>query len=840
MTPDEWQRVREVLASALDLPAARRSAFLDQACGGDAALRREVESLIAADASAAAFLPTGGVSEPPAALPPLAPGTALGPYVIGELLGAGGMGEVYRARDDRLAREVAVKVLPPSSAGDPERQRRFDEEARAAGTLNHPNVLAVYDVGHHGSVRYVVSELLEGETLRARLRRGPVPLAEALDLARQMAAGLAAAHGKGIVHRDLKPENLFLTREGRLKILDFGLAKRTLEPQALSGADTRSAHTRPGVMLGTAAYMSPEQARGEAADPRSDVFAFGAVLYEMLAGRPAFAHDSIAETLSAVLRDDPPPLAVPAEVDALLRRCLSRRAPDRYAGAEELVDALASPMAAPPARPRAVAVLPFRDLAGSESGHFGLGLADATITELARLKSLVVRPTSAVLPYTGGAADLRAAGRELDVDAVVEASFQRAGDRLRVTVQVVDVREARPLWAGKIETSPADVFAVQDEVASAIARALEVELQPSPRGAAAGPRADVYELYMRGKLHLYRETLPDFVAAIDWFEKARAADAGFALAYAGLATAYVRMADEYQPEGDWYVRAQALCARALELQPGLPEARYTRALMLWSPPGGFEHAAAMRELLAALRAQPGLEEAHVRLSTILWHVGLLEPARRHITRALEINPAHLWARQHLASCEYQAGRYADCRELAAELRDPMPSYWVYYLHVHSLLRLGQTAAALASLDRMTHEVAPGTTHSIRALMAALDGDAATSLREAEQAERSRKQYIHYHHAQYDMACAQAVLGRGQEAVAWLARAARNGYPCASLFQADPLLVSLRGLPEFERLLAELRAECAGYERIYAELAPTSATPGRIAPAGPEGPPPARP
>jgi len=285
----------------------------------------------------------------------------LGPYEILASLGAGGMGEVYRARDERLGREVAVKVLPPNYSADSDRLRRFEQEAKAAGALNHPNLVAVFDAGQHEGNPYVVFELLDGVTLRQRLGPGPLPVRKAVDYADQIASGLAAAHEKGIVHRDLKPENLFVTRDGRVKILDFGLAKLRPEleptPRRAEGA-TVSAATGAGLVLGTVGYMSPEQVKGDAADPRSDIFSFGVVLYEMLSGRRAFGGDTAAEVMNAILKDDPPELAkpeIPPGLERVVRRCLEKRPEERFQSARDIAFALEAVSAAPAAgRPSSV------------------------------------------------------------------------------------------------------------------------------------------------------------------------------------------------------------------------------------------------------------------------------------------------------------------------------------------------------------------------------------------------------------------------------------------------------------------------------------------------------
>ena len=341
MTPEQWQRVREVLAEALTLRPEDRPTFLNRACASDHFLRREVETLLcAADEVRSNFLQS---SQPQVALPL---GAKVGEYEIQRIVGSGGMGEVYQARDGRLGRDVAIKVLPALRSRDPERLRRFEQEARAAAALNHPNILAVFQMGMHSGAPYIVSELLEGGTLREQLARGPMSLRKAIDCGAQIARGLAAAHEKGIAHRDLKPENLFLTRDGRVKILDFGLAKLT-QPQLSSdsGGPTLTQGTEPGVVMGTVGYMSPEQVSGRKIDHRTDIFAFGAILFEMLTGKRAFQKPTAAETMTAILNEDPPGISqlvqtVPPALQRIVQRCLEKNPEQRFQSASDLGFAL--------------------------------------------------------------------------------------------------------------------------------------------------------------------------------------------------------------------------------------------------------------------------------------------------------------------------------------------------------------------------------------------------------------------------------------------------------------------------------------------------------------------
>ncbi len=337
MTPERWQQIRDVLAKALELAPGDRPAFLNGACSSDQSLRREVETLLASsDDVRSSFLQSS------APRVTLMPGTKLGEYEVKSLLGSGGMGEVYRARDSRLGRDVAIKVLPSSLSADSDRLRRFEQEARAAAALSHPNILAVFQMGTYEGAPYLVSELLEGETLREQIKRGRLSMRKAIDYGVQIARGLAAAHEKGIVHRDLKPENLFVTKDGRVKILDFGLAKLTQSGSEQTAAKVAEG-TEPGVVMGTVGYMSPEQVRGQTADHRTDIFALGAILYEMLAGKRAFQKAISADTMSAVLNEDPPAISqanIPPALQNVVHRCLEKSPEQRFQSATDLGFAL--------------------------------------------------------------------------------------------------------------------------------------------------------------------------------------------------------------------------------------------------------------------------------------------------------------------------------------------------------------------------------------------------------------------------------------------------------------------------------------------------------------------
>ncbi|HKC23966.1 MAG TPA: hypothetical protein VKF32_04445, partial [Thermoanaerobaculia bacterium] len=551
-------------------------------------------------------------------------------------------------------------------------------------------------------------------------------------------------------------------------------------------------------------------------------------------GRRAFRGGSAVETMSAILREDPLPSggtfsASPA-LERLLRRCLEKEPDQRFGSARDLAFALEALAGGSPKelekpsaeRRRSVAVLPFRPLSRDpETAHLGLGLADATITELALFRSLVARPTSAILKYEDRPVDPREAGRELGVDAIVDGTFQRAGSRLRVTVQLVDVEDGRPLWGQKIDSALDDVFRMQDEVSRKVAEALEVELTPSDERRlvrAARPAGAAHELWVKGRVHLLRDTIEDVNAAIDLFEKARDADPGLAVAWASLADSYVRLAFSFDPKGDWYPRAEEACARALAIDPSLPEARYVKARIAWSPHGGFQHATAIRELAAVLAERPSMIEACQRFSIVLLHTSMFDEGRRSIEDALAIDPADEISGEHLGFAAYLDTRFEEAVRITERSAELMPSPWAYHDVALALLQTGRSERALEVSESASRRF-PGDAllHAARGLVAARRGDEARARKQLELVADHPDSFGHYHHTQHEVACIHALLGEADEAMRWLTDAARNGFPCHAFFERDPLLASLRPDPRFGALMAELRSECDGYRALYAEL-----------------------
>jgi serine/threonine protein kinase len=615
------------------------------------------------------------------------------------------MGEVYRARDVRLGRDVAIKVLPADVSEDPERLNRFEKEARAASALNHPNVVSVYDVGREGAVSYIAMELVEGQSLRELVATDLPPLRKALQIAAQIADGLAKAHSVGIVHRDLKPENVMVSKDGFVKILDFGLAKLTRPESAkalLSEMPTATRATEPGIALGTVGYMSPEQVRGLPVDSRSDIFAFGAILYEMLIGRRAFRGDSPADTLSAILKEEPPELSrvgteFPPALERVVRRCIEKNREERFESARDLAFALreAGNLSMPsqasraPARQRirrlpawalvlvgvvavlaalligdvgglrrrlsrgatatrieSIAVLPLANLSGDpQQEYFADGMTEELISDLAKISALRVTSRTSVVRYKSSSKSLPEIAKELGVDAVVEGSVTRAGSQVKITAQLIDAVKDRHLWADPFQRELKDVLALQGEVARAIAGEIGVRLTPQERSRLADKKTvnpEAYEAYLKGQYHLFRRTASDAQKSLEYFQQAVEKQPDYALAYAGIAVAYEQAAGSTQSllsPKEAFPRAKVAAMRAVELDSTLAEAY---ASLAWS---SFifdrDWTTAESQFQRALRLNTNYPMAHENYAMFLSRMGRFDEAIREMKRGQELDPLSL-------------------------------------------------------------------------------------------------------------------------------------------------------------------------------------------------------
>ena len=525
-------------------------------------------------------------------------GTKIGRYVLRTLLGAGGMGEVYLGDDLQLRRKVALKLLPADVAVDKDRLKRFRNEALAASSLNHPNILTVYEIGSEREHHFIVTEFVEGESLRRYLEHTTLGFREILDIAAQVTAALAASHVAGVVHRDIKPENIMIRPDGYVKVLDFGLAKLTEAQDVamdLEAETIQEVKTQPGVIMGTVNYMSPEQARGFDIDARSDIWSLGVVIYEMVSRSAPFAGQTKNDVLASVLMTEPPPLShpsakVPSELQRIVKKALRKDKEDRYSTAKELLvdlknlqhDLASENKTEPAEEVKSVAILPFKNLMNDSSlSFYEFSLADAVITELLRLRSLIVRPSSAIARYIGQTKDPLEAARELRVNAVVAASFLHSAARIRVTAQLLDVATGRVLWADRIDSDAGDIIAVQDIIAQRIVDGLQLKLNSEEHVDLAGhvtTNAAAYEEYLRGRdrvgKYVYHTVAnEDVEAAIRHFHRALELDPKFALAYCALGGCHIQRILKTAGRAEDLVLARNAFERALALDPEIREAQ---------------------------------------------------------------------------------------------------------------------------------------------------------------------------------------------------------------------------------------------------------------------------
>jgi serine/threonine-protein kinase len=812
-------------------------------------------------------------------LPILNPGTTLGRYQIRSLLGAGGMGEVYLAWDPRLDRRVALKLLPDAVASDPDRMMRFAQEAKAASGLNHPNIITIYEIDRSESTSFIATEFIDGSTLRERMRAQPITPSEVLNVAVQVAAALTAAHANGIVHRDIKPENVIIRNDGIVKVLDFGLAKLTGQgsPEGVDGDAATRAHlkTVSGLVMGTATYMSPEQARGQQVDARTDIFSLGVVLYELLTGRLPFGGSSFYEIIAAVLSErEASPVSsyssgIPAELERIVAKALRKNREERYQTTKDLLLDLQSlrqrlelekthpasvsrdqevisarnpsrmplgilgvvcgllvlvggaigyrwwrqaPVPGPP-EINSLAVLPLKSLDAGEN-YLGLGIADAAIRRVSQTGRLIVRPTSAVRRYLNDDTDALTAAKQLGVDSVLEGSLQRAGDRLRVSVNLLRCSDGKSLWTDSFDIPMADIFSVQDTVAQQVASRLRLQMDASQQAQltkryTSNPVA--YEFYLKGAYTFdqrMRDPAKMVASAISYYKQAIEADPNFALAHAQLAYAYAHLAVFMEPtQPAWVAHAKEEIDRAQELDPQLADTHLARFQLLFSEFEDYQGEAAAREALLANKLNPNV--GHGELAYIYSHLGLEDLAARELARALEIDPTSEDAKNTTLLIYEAQARYDD---YAAD-RSVRGDGRMEALHSMANGRLDDAQKAID--DWSAKQPDSSSLLPTKALLLAARGNfhAAEAQVPIVLARHPLKDPL-YHHAAYDIACIYALEGKSAEAVRWLRESAVSGFHLYPRYTRDVFLDRIRQSPEFIHFLAEMKAENDRYRHEF--------------------------
>ena len=803
--PGQWPEISRVFAAAAALEGSSRQAYLDSACQHDPGVRAAVDSLLDAHNNAGSFGATPLFATSPA-VKRLSPGSQLGPFQIESLLGAGGMGEVYRAFDTKLHRAVAIKVLPDFFAQDATRLARFEEEARALAALNHPHVGAIYGLEESAGVVALVLELVEGPTLAERLVAGPLPFAEVVRIARQLAEGLEAAHKRGIVHRDLKPANIKITPDGNVKILDFGLAKTSA---SVPGAPLTAAATSPrdatqsGVVLGTVGYMSPEQARGQPVDQRTDIWAYGCVLFEMCAQHPPFAGATLGDALTAVVEREPAwerlRPETPANIVHLLRRCLTKdprlRLPDtgeartaleraepaaRWPGARfiSVLIILMAAIAASAAwlfvsrRPPSIstlAVLPFTRTTAGEPSELGAGLHEEVIAALGqidptRLRVLARRSTTAYATAGKSAGQI---GRELRADYLVEGVIREQGPNWHFTFTIVTVRDEVDFSSEPFIYDRSTLPHLQTELARAIAQQIQLQLsarqdQALVRRQPRNPQA--YEHYLRGRT-LWAKTSKDaLLAAIDAYQQAIALDPNYALAYAGLAEAYsVLPITSDVPSSAVAKLAREAATQAVRADGLLAEAH---AALGWQEFWlGWNWPEAEASLRRATVLDPNYASAHRQLGHVLSNWDRHSEALTEMARGRELDPFSPTMYMVSAQTAYNAKDFVPAERYARQAIVRDPKFWAGHAQLAQALagqRRFEEALAAASVS---NRLAPNGKGLWRAYVLGVMGRTAEAQKLLREFERK-----HPLVAPYEVAVANAGLNDADGVFAALERA----------------------------------------------------------------------
>lgn len=757
----------------------------------------------------------------------LSAGSKVGHYEVVSLLGEGGMGQVYRGRDPRLGRDIAIKILAKEASQDKEATARLEREARAIAALSHPNIVAVHDVGRENGDFYIVTELLEGKTLRDQLRETPMSWRRAVEVGAEVAEGLAAAHAKSIVHRDLKPENVFLTADGRVKILDFGLAQTDpvlMQRDEANIPTTKWFQTDPGTVIGTLGYMAPEQLRGEAVDPTADIFSLGCILYEMVTARRPFHRDSGAATIAAILKDDLPrddlSAFVPPEFQRIIEGCVEKVPAMRFQSARDLsltLRAIGSSASSEQGdlirkitRRRSsksidsIAVLPLGNATNDpDTEYLTEGITEGIINKLSQLPKLKVMARSTVFRYKNRNLDAQAIGRELRVRAVLTGIVKHVGDRLQINVELVDSLDGSQLWGESYNRQIADLVKLPEEMSREISEKLRIKLTGAERKKLRkGPTesSEAYQFYLKGRYHWNKRTSESLRKGIQFFREAIESDPSFASAYAGLADSFVTLATNVPlPPQETMPKAKAAALQATQIDDSLAEGWASLAAVRWWYEWDWEGSEdAYRR---ATELNPNYPTAHDGYAMLLCARGRFGEAIEQVTKAADLDPLSLIIAVHAGWPFYFARDYESAVRRfrkALELDE-------HFIPAHGWLglALGQQGRFPEAVDTFHRALDVERVPILVAMLAhthAIAGARPQALQLlAELEAEQEKRYI----SQYDIAVVHAGLGDAEKALQHLKAASEERSSWMVFLNVDPRLDRLRHEPAFATLVAAL-------------------------------------
>src|ERR1043166_4565773 len=762
----------------------------------------------------------------------LADGTRLGRYEIRSKIGEGGMGEVYLAQDTKLARRVALKILPQEFVAEKDRMRRFVSEARSVSALNHPNIITIYEIGETKGTHYIATEYIEGETLQTRLKRESLSLKSALEIALQVASALEAAHRAGVVHRDIKPDNVMVRQDGIVKVLDFGIAKLTATES--SDVDTEAVtrvqmKTRVGMILGTAAYMSPEQARGLETDARTDIWSFGCVLYEMLTREKPFQGETMTDVLANIVYREPASIVArrkeaPPELERIVAKTVSKNKDERYQSAKELFDDLKQletrmlvdaeltrsreSIPAQPAFRNSIAVLPFANIsAEKDNDYFSEGLTEEIIMHLSKLQMLKVVALGSAMRYVKEGKTHKEAADDLGVQYLLEGSVRRQGKNLRITAQLIDAMHEVYLWAETYRGTIEDIFEIQEKVAVEIVQTLQLRLSPDEKQILRKrftENTEAYQLYLQGRFFWNKRSEEGLKTAIKYFEQAIEKDPQYALAWAGIADSY-SLLGEYGniPRKELYPKAKAAVNKALEIDNRLAEVHTSLASILML--SEWDWANSEKEFKVALELNPNYATARHWYSQWLLNMGRLEESLEMISRAAELDPVSQAILKDKGLALYYNRQYDEALELATKTLELDPNYAA----AHRLLSLAYQAKGMFDEALIEHEKwAALTGNKVEAAvnlaqLYAVSGKFEEARRLIEGVERDRLLTDQMYRG---LALVHLALGETDLAFKYLEESCERHEEALLSLKVDPKVHGLRSDPRFTELLKKIGIE----------------------------------